>query len=482
MTGMIRRIGLYGIATVLPSAVTFFFLPVLTRQMSQSDFGTMSALTALYNLFFLAFTFYLDRSLARLYYLYEGEPRKELIGSLLLSVLAIATCGLLATFALSSGFEKIYPGISARRFSLYGSSLYFTVIIYFARTYYTAAEKPAQYLWLSLSVSAATILAMYWFVVVRRDGVDGWLKALIISNAAIAVPAILFVARACTLRLRWKLVRDALVYAGPMIPSFFCNWLSNSVDRLLVGRWAGMSTNALYGAASQLGNILQITFLPILMTYMPVFYRLSGAGDEGRAMALACNRVLMLLISAVSCILIAVAPVLAGTLLPASYAGVSGTLAWLFVAGAFAQTAGIATIGLYHCRRTDLVLYMSALQAAVAIVADIILIPAMGRQGAVAGQLLSSATGVVGLFIFAWRTYGNLMEGAFISRNLAAVVSMGLLAELHARRGYTVVCLSLELVVLAFLAAQMWAERQTARDILSKNLWTSPEREPQLVS
>src|ERR1019366_1554691 len=199
MTGMLRRIGLYGIATVLPSAVTFLFLPVLTRQMPRSDFGTMSALTALYNLFFLAFTLYLDRSLSRLYFLYEGEARKELIGTLLIAVLTVATFGLLVTFGLSSLFEKIYPEISARRFSGYGAALYFTVIIYFARTYYTTAEKPAQYLWLSLSVSAATVIAMCWFAVLRREGVDGWIKALIVSNAVIAIPATILVARSCTL-------------------------------------------------------------------------------------------------------------------------------------------------------------------------------------------------------------------------------------------------------------------------------------------
>jgi O-antigen/teichoic acid export membrane protein len=479
MAGMIRRVGLYGVATVLPSAVTFLFLPILTRQMPKSDFGTMSALTALYNLFFLAFTLYLDRSLGRLYFLYEGEARKDLIGSLFLSILAVATCGLLLTFGLSPLFERVYPEISARRFAWYGASVYFTVIIYFARTYYTSAERPTPYLWLSLSVSAATVLGMYWFVVIRQEGIDGWLKALIFSNAAIAVPAALFVARACTLRIRWNMVRDALVYAGPMIPTFFCYWLSGSVDRLLVGRWTGMTSNALYGAASQLGNILQLAFLPVFMTYQPVFFRLSTGGVEERRTVLACNRALMLLIGVASCLLISVAPLLAGTVLPASYIGVSGNFAWLVVAGCFTQAAGIPTAGLYHCRRTDLVFYTYALEALVAIGADFALIPKMGRDGAVIGQLLSNAAAAAALFVLGRRTYGKLIEPVFLCQSLGAVVAMGVLAETQARGRYVVASILLQFGVLAVLGTLGWGQRQDLREILAKNLWQSRESVPQ---
>jgi len=260
-----------------------------------------------------------------------------------------------------------------------------------------------------------------------------------------------------------------------MIPSFFCNWVSNSIDRLFVGRLAGMATNALYGAATQLGNILQIAFLPVFMTYMPIFYRLSGAGAEERDVALACNRLIMLLIGVAGCLLIAVAPLLAGTVLPASYIGVSGTFAWLIVAGCFAQAAGIATIGLYHCRRTDLVFYISALQAVVAIVADIALIPSMGRQGAVLAQLLSNVAATTGLFILAWRVYGDVLKRAFLVRNLTAIVIMGFLAEIQSRVAAPVILLVPETMVLVFFCGQIWAERQTARDILSKNLWQTPE-------
>jgi len=312
----------------------------------------------------------------------------------------------------------------------------------------------------------------------RREGVDGWLKALIFSNAAIAIPAAILIARTCTLRLRWRLIRDALVYAGPMIPSFFCNWLSNSVDRLFVGRWAGMSSNALYGAASQLGNILQIAFLPVFMTYMPIFYRLSGGGEGERRTAEACNRILILLISIAGCILIGVAPLLAGTVLPRSYAGVSGTFAWLVVAGCFAQFAGVATLGLYHCRRTDLVFYMSALQALVSIVMDLALIPWMGREGAVLAQLASNAALAAGLFLLAWRTYGKLIEPQFIYRNMAIVIVMGFLASVPAHGALLAVSLSLQAGVLIFCGLQLWAEKQSALEVLSKNLWQVPAPEP----
>ncbi len=328
---------------VLPSAVTFFFLPVLTRRMSRTDFGTMSALTALYALFSLAFTLYLDRSLMRLYYAYEGESRRELVGSLFIAVLGIATLGLLASVGLSSSFEHLYPQISAMRFSWYAASIYFTVIVYFARTYYTAAEKPLPYLWISFAVSVATALGMYWFVVVRGEGVDGWLKATIAANAAVAVPSAIAVAGVSRLKLRWMFVKEALIYAGPMVPALIFTWLSGSADRLLVGRWAGMNTNALYGAATQLSNVISLVFQPVSMAYLPVFYRLSSLGEEGRLTAGMCNRVLLILIAAAGWVLITLAPLLSGSILPASYRGVSGTFAWLVVGGCLNQAAGLAT-------------------------------------------------------------------------------------------------------------------------------------------
>ncbi len=350
------RIGLYGVATVLPSAVSFLFLPVLTRQMPRSEFGTMGALTALFNFFFLLFTLYLDRSLGRLYFCYEGKSRKELVGSLFLAVATVATVGMLATIALSPLFERLYPAISGRRLVWYGASVYFGVFVYFARTYCTSAERPVPYLWISLALSGMTVAGLFWFVSVQREGVDGWLKAIIVANAAVAVPAAIGLTRVSTLRFRWKLVREALGYAGPMIPSFFCNWLSGSVDKLFVGRLAGMNANATYGAAWQLENILEVASQPVFMTYSPLFYRLSAGGADDIRLIRACNRILLVSFAIVSYLLIAAAPLIVRIVLPASYRDATDTLAWLVVAGYLALAAGIAVLGIYHSRRTELVL------------------------------------------------------------------------------------------------------------------------------
>jgi O-antigen/teichoic acid export membrane protein len=478
VTGIIRRVGLYGIATVLPSAITFLFLPVLTRQMSKNEFGTMSALTALFNLFFIAFTLYLDRSLGRLYYLYEGEARRELIGSLFLSVLGISSAGVLISIGLSPFFETIYPQISAWRFGAYAVSMYFTVLVYFARMYYTAAEKPTQYLFLSLSVSAATVFGMYWFIIVRQGGVDGWIKALIFANAVVALPAGISIARISSLRLRPVLVKEALLYAGPMIPAFFFTWLSGSADRLLVGHWAGMNNNALYGAATQLSNILPVVFLPVYMTYTPIFYRFSSGTEEDRKIAQALNRALMLLIVTVACALIVSAPWLAGTVLPASYRGVSGTFAWLVVAGCLMQCAGLGQTALYFDKRTDLVLIVTAVTAGAAVVADLAMIPRMGREGAVIGQLISSAVMASGMFLLAWRRYPDFIQRKFATRVFATIALMGVVAEAQTRLGHLGLWLTVEAGILAGLGIQIWTERTAFSWLRSKDLWKAPEMEP----
>ena len=468
------RMGLYGLATILPSAVGFLFLPVLTRQLSKTDFGTMSALTALYNFFFIAFTFYLDRSLGRLYFCYEGTARRELLGSLFIAVGSIATVGMLVTAALGPVFENYYPAISARRLDWYALSVYFSVFIYFARMLYVAEEKPENYLWISLSLSVATVAGYWWFIIVKREGIDGWLQALIWSNAIVALPAAVAVARSCSPRFRWAYIRQAFRYAGPMVPAFFCNWIQGSVDRLLVGKWAGMDANALYGAASQLGNILPVLFLPVFMIYTPMFYRLSSSGGDDTSLVTSCNRLLLLLIAAAGCLLIAASPLLAGIVLPASYASAGGTFAWLVVAGCLSQTASIAVLGLYQSRRTELVLAASAGAALVAIVIELSLIPVLGRKGAVLGQLFSNGTLMTVQFWLAERTHGAIVPRSCLIRNTGAIVAMGLLAEVQTMYSQPLLWLPLQAGLLVFIGAQLWSEKNTLLELWSKDLWKTP--------
>ena len=108
---------------------------------------------------------------------------------------------------------------------------------------------------------------------------------------------------------------------------------------------------------------------------------------------------------------------------------------------------------------------------------QIVLIPSMGRSGAVAGQVISNTAACAGQFLFAWRVYGNLVEPVFLCRNPQPLPqwSPGVVA---AQGGYDSACFVLESGIFVFMAAQFWGQKTTALEALSKGLWRSAEPEP----
>ena len=170
----------------------------------------MSALTALYSLFFLAFTFYLDRSLTRLYYLHEGDSRKEsrreplhrrpchfhLRASRDIALEPSDRQHLSRNFQHrdSVGTERPFTSLcvsSISREQLHrGGKADSLPVAQFGRFSHGAGDV------LVCDCAAGRI--------------DGWLKALMVSNGIVALPAAVSVAEICTLRVRWHFIREAL--------------------------------------------------------------------------------------------------------------------------------------------------------------------------------------------------------------------------------------------------------------------------------
>ncbi len=110
--------------------------------------------------------------------------------------------------------------------------------------------------------------------------------------------------------------------------------------------------------------------------------------------------------------------------------------------------------------------------------ADITLIPMIGRNGAVVGQLLSSATLVVGQYLLAERVYGTVIDRRFLGVNLGLVVGMGAIIEAQTQTNLPLLWASLDIAVGCALVLQLWNEKATLVEVWSRDLWKAPSQQP----
>lgn len=265
----------FGLGTILQSAIGFLLIPLYTTHLTTSDYGILGLILITGNILSAIFALGLGSGLFRSYYDYDDEEnRREVISTALfliaISCVILSVCGLLFSSYLSillfgNTNYKIHL-LMIFIISFLGILNSIPFIIFRAR------KKSIQYAVLQISFVILGICTIVYFVAIKNWGVFGVLLGQVITGTISLFTLYSCIRKDIVLKFSGLEARKMLHFGVPLVPADLTSLIMNYFDRYMLDYYCTLSMVGLYHLGYQFGMVIMtILVMPLRLIWGPMF-------------------------------------------------------------------------------------------------------------------------------------------------------------------------------------------------------------------
>lgn len=416
MQGEIRRLGketlVYGLSTIVGRFLNFLLLPFYTHFLATSEYGIVAVIFTYLAFLNILYQYGMDQAYLRYASSLEIGDLKDNFSTAMASVLvsSFILSGILFTFsgtitsligipARFSELPKICAGILA---------LDALAIVPFAEL--RRAHRPWLFTAIKISNIAVNVGLNVLFLWRLNWGVRGVFLASLIASASsllLLAPTLFSLWRP---RFHSGLFPALVRFAAPYIPSGLASMAVQVIDRPILKAFTDDSTVGIYQANYRLGIFMMLVVNMFDAAWRPFF--LDQAGKPNAPQIFARVTTYFLLVSSVIVLGLSLfigdlvrLPIMGHPLIhPAYWSGLPVVpivlIGYLFNGAYYNFMPQV-----YLPKRTDLLIWVTLVGAAVNVAANFLLIPSIGMMGAAWATLLAYFAMALALFLVGRRLY-----------------------------------------------------------------------------
>lgn len=270
---------------MLPPLLGFVLLPLYSKYLTTSEFGVVAAMGVLGSIIAAFSTLALDMAASRFYFdSTDSVTRRKVLGTFFLGSVSIALVTFFILILCRPLLVMTYPEVAFYPF------YFFTIITITAGvcgnyilSYFRIAEKPRSFFMMIGLTVALQFGLIYFYVVVRNEGAQGQVTALLITTL-ILLPAYLVIAyRNFIFVFDWELIKRGLAFSWPLIPTLLVAWVLNWSDSIFIANYCSMSDVGLYSMAYKISMVIFVASSAFSTAFYPVFFRKANERDQTAA-------------------------------------------------------------------------------------------------------------------------------------------------------------------------------------------------------
>jgi len=388
MRGLFGRDAVYLLVWASQVGFAALSIPITTRLLGRNGFGVVTTTIAVAQVLVAIGVFSLPTAIQRNYDETDGAADSRRIISL-----SIITAGItLAVFLAAGPYWSRLLGLGHFGATLEYAAIWasLTAVTYAALALLRSRNTLLAYGLVALIQSVlAEIFSVLLIVFVRRDATEFILGEMIAQVVAVGVA--LWFTRPLPLRRRdAPMVSAALRYSGALVPAALAGFLLTASDRIVIHHVLGLHQVARYGAVYNLAAI-PVLLLGLLDTvWLPRFFQVSDQTVVGRLLAESRDALYRLLLPVVLALSLII-PMVLSVWLSSAYDPGGLFLVVVTISLSAFPMAGYLTANrvLLISGRTVPVGVCMVLAAAFNIVANLVLVPAIGIEGSAVATLLA---------------------------------------------------------------------------------------------
>lgn len=449
---LIKNTSYYTLGSILPKIGAFIFLPIYLKYLSPTDYGIVNSLQVLNAVFVVLFTLSMPRALYRIYYDYTSKnEQRQLIGTVLISVLVLALVSITIIFLMHKQVQNIYVSISFYPYYAYAiAAVFFQALHIIPTIFLQIKERAATFVKLGVSLFFVKSFLVLLLIVGYSRGAKGYLEAELIA-AIIFLPIYYYIIHK-EIILVWKkqMFLNVLKFSLPIVPNILSAWVLNLSDRIFIERYFSTADVGVYSLGYQIAGLVLVFSIAFKKAYDPYFYKIANTEEKKKAKEklYKTNYVFILILLIVSFVLSLFAREGIMLFFSTDYYNSIQIIPVISLAYLISQNSALLNVMMYQKKKTMFVMYITLGSAVLNILLNYILIPRIGIMGAAYATLISFFAVFVFSYLMAKKTF-------FIPYNWKKIIpAFALLAGIYLAFTYTEIesiFLSIVLKVLVVL-------------------------------
>jgi O-antigen/teichoic acid export membrane protein len=404
---LIRATGIYTGTNLINSAIPFFLLPVMTRFLTPSDYGTLAMFQVLLGIAGIFTGLSVHGAIARQYFEKGTIDFPKYVANCLYILCissTVVTLFMLTCSAWISRFTKfpidwiwIVPVVSAGQF-----------VINIVLVIWQVREKSMAYGTFQILLTIVNVALSLWFIIGFNMGWQGRVQGQSIAIIVFALTGYLLLQRnAC---LKWKYdssyIYHALKFGIPLIPHSLGMLLISVTDRLMIANMVSVADAGIYVVGVQMGMIILIIQDSFNQAWVPQFFKKLKENNKEQDIKIVKVTYLYNIVILLCAILFAyVAPQILDIFVGKDFKSASIYLLWIALGYAFNGMYKMVSGYLIYLQKTHILAAITFITAMLHIVFSYILISYNGAVGAAQGTMLAYLVSFLLTWIVSARMY-----------------------------------------------------------------------------
>jgi O-antigen/teichoic acid export membrane protein len=402
---LFQNAGVYTVSNIVNSAIPFLLLPVLTRYLTNSDYGIIATFQALLGFLMPFIGLNTQTAITRRYYDSNQVNLKEYVSTCILTLIISTIIFSLVIFIFSGPISNIteFPANWLWSFLVVA---FFQFIVSVILGIWQARGQVYKYALFQNSQTLINLVGSIGLIILLEMSWQGRIVAQIVSFGIFGILALVILKKLKLLEFTFnkKYFADALKFSLPLIPYSFTGWVLLTMDRIFLNNMVGLGQTGLYSVAFQVCMVITLFQLSFNNAWVPWIYQSIKKNNEGLNRKIVLFSYSFIAFNFLIAFFVAVlGPYFFKLFLGREFAEASNYLLWIALAQA-ANAIHIITVSYisYHNKNIVLV-YSSVLTAIIHIPLTYFLIRANNATGAGQALFISNLLMSFGTFFLATR-------------------------------------------------------------------------------
>ena len=267
LSAWIKHFLVYGLGIVLMNVLPALMIPIYTYRVPPSIYGVLELLNRSQEILLLILSFGLRSALLTFYQMSKDEPerRKGVYSTALQFLSSFGLVLILLTMLGAGTWSLLLFGTRAyaNAVLLILAATYFETVFQMAVLYLQSELRSVLYVSVfttrALVAVALNLLLVYWW----RWGLMGILWATLLHTTFYALAVVIYMFRRTGFVFDRTLLREMLVFGGPVMIGAFAGFLLNNGDRYFLNHYGTQAEVGLYGLGYRIGILsMSLVLMP----------------------------------------------------------------------------------------------------------------------------------------------------------------------------------------------------------------------------
>lgn len=233
----------------------------------------------------ILFSFALDRSIIRLFWDYKNENDKKIfLGTVSISIIIISILFLFLSLLFRDILQKVFTDINFYPYYFY------TIITTFcfnlsllSKIFYRLKNQANKYFILSAFELMLTTGFILWFIVSKEEMGLGVIKGKMIGFLILSPIYIVIVLRHIRIKFKLKMLKNALSFTLPIIPTLVAAWMLGQSDKIFIADYLSLEDVGIYSLSKRIAGLIGLVSGAFMLAYHPLYFEIANSDNQTRA-------------------------------------------------------------------------------------------------------------------------------------------------------------------------------------------------------